>query len=1016
MDSSRRHDAALRRLCASLLILVATCLTRAPIHAQDRVQTIRQYYHTTWTAKDGAPPEIWALDQGSDGFLWLGTGSGLYRFDGISFQRHELARGEQLPSIDITALKVLATNEIWIGYSDGGVSRLKDGRVTTFTEDDGIWPGMITKFGLGPDGGLWVLSHDGLARFVNGRWQRAGTDWNIPKEVTDGLYVARDGVVWLSTTRSLYFSRPGSRRFEPTDEIAGSATVTQTPDGVMWIADSRYGLRRMPNYVAGEHGNPALRIAPPGRGLSMANFAVDRQGVIWGTDRVHGGIIRFDPLRDKHPTQRLTDSDVDTFRHSDGLTAGRSIPVLCDREGNIWVGTSAGLNRFRSSEIVSDPAVPPATAHGYSIAALPDATYITDGNWIYRARPNESARRIQRLSVGANTVLIRTSDDAVWYGNDGFMHRFRANRMSRVAVPLPARERAIHAIAEDGAGALWVAFERTGVYQLRKGVWTGPVALGALPMPVIAASDPSGPVWFGYAGSRVSRHDLTGMRVYSASDGLAVGNVEGIAVLDGVVWVGGELGVARLDHARFHTVGPNLVKPLFGVSGIGQTTNGDMLFNGLMGVVRMKQEEVRKAFADPTYSPAYALYDRLNGLPGVAQQGWHAPTVVPGADGRIWFISNTSVSSLSAEAREQNLVLPQVSILSAAVHGAAYPTTRALTLPAGTTSLAIGYTAAALRAPESVRFRYRLEGLEPEWIDAAARREATYNNLGPGHYRFHVVAANEHGVWNEEGATLAVEIPPTFIQSWPFKVLISGVILLVLLVGGPAAVYVALRARARDREGRLRLRFDATLAERTRLARELHDTLLQGFTGITLQLQAVHQSLHLAPQHAAETLSNVLELADGTLADARRMIWDMRQPELDELDLVTALTLAAKRAVLDQPIQLHIEVSGEARRLDPDIETTVLRVCREALINVVKHAHATTLNLSMSFRERTFELHVCDDGRGISAAALAAAAANGHWGVSGMKERTARAGGTLEIRDNAGGGTQIHLSLPITDD
>lgn len=328
----------------ALLTILPTCV---PVHAQDRSHTIRQFHHMTWTAKDGAPPEIWALDQGPDGFLWLGTGSGLYRFDGMTFERYRLAPGEQLASIDITAVEVLPSNEIWIGYSDGGVSRLKDGRVTTFTEKDGIGPGMIVHFRQDRDGVLWAVSHGGLSRFLNGHWRSVGADWDVPADFIVGLFIARDGVRWLSTAQGLYFARPGVQRFEPTGAVAEHATLTETPDGRIWIADRPHGLRPMPNYVGADRRSPwKERTVPSGNVLSLASFAVDRQGVIWGTDRVNGGIFRFDPRRTPQPTHSLMASDVDVFRRTDGLTAGRSIPILSDREGNIWVGTSAGLNHF----------------------------------------------------------------------------------------------------------------------------------------------------------------------------------------------------------------------------------------------------------------------------------------------------------------------------------------------------------------------------------------------------------------------------------------------------------------------------------------------------------------------------------------------------------------------------------------------------------------------------------------------------------------------------------------------
>lgn len=984
----------------ALLTILPTCV---PVHAQDRSHTIRQFHHMTWTAKDGAPPEIWALDQGPDGFLWLGTGSGLYRFDGMTFERYRLAPGEQLASIDITAVEVLPSNEIWIGYSDGGVSRLKDGRVTTFTEKDGIGPGMIVHFRQDRDGVLWAVSHGGLSRFLNGHWRSVGADWDVPADFIVGLFIARDGVRWLSTAQGLYFARPGVQRFEPTGAVAEHATLTETPDGRIWIADRPHGLRPMPNYVGADRRSPwKERTVPSGNVLSLASFAVDRQGVIWGTDRVNGGIFRFDPRRTPQPTHSLMASDVDVFRRTDGLTAGRSIPILSDREGNIWVGTSAGLNRFRTSEIIHDVVVPPATAYGYSIATLPDATYITDGVWLYRALPHEAARRHVRLAAAANTVLLRSRDGALWYGNGGAMHRHVGSKITRIALPAQVRDRNVNAIAEDGTGTLWVAFEGSDVYQLKEGRWTGPIDLGGLPTPVIAGADTTGAVWFGYADSRVSRHDAAGMRVFTARDGLTVGNVEGLAILDGAVWVGGELGVARLDHERFHTIGSNQVEALFGVSGMGQASDGDVLFNGLMGVVRMDTKELRKAFADPAYVPDYALYDRRNGLPGVAQQGWHAPTVATGIDGRTWFISNTGVSFLNADGRARNLVPPPIAILSATVQGVTHSTASPLTVPKGTTSLTIAYTAAALRAPESVRFRYRLEGLDTAWTDAGGHREAVFSNLGPKQYRFRVIAANEDGVWNEDGATLDVEIPPTFLQSGPFKALVGATLVALLWF-----VYTQrMRSVARRIHGRMAER----LEERERIARALHDTLLQSVQALTLHFQFAVDKLPVElPARGA--LEEAIDRADAVIAEGRDRIQGLRLLRDGAIEDIIAGIV--QRQGFDAAVEVVVTCNGTQRALDLLVLDEVTRIAGEAVFNVWRHASATRIAIDVS-HGTNFSLRITDNGVGIDPDVVTRGEREGHFGLPGMRESARRLRGVLEVRCLPEGGAEVELTVPAS--
>jgi signal transduction histidine kinase/ligand-binding sensor domain-containing protein len=985
-----------RRLWSVLLVCLATVLACPLVHAQHGERTIGQYLHTTWTAKDGAPPEIWALDQGPDGFLWLGTGSGLYRFDGISFERFRPSPGQRLASIDITAVTVLAANEIWIGYSGGGISRLHDGHVTTFLETDGIWPGMVVQIARDRDGVLWAVSHGGLARFEGGRWRRVGADWNVPGDIIVGLFVARDGTLWLSTAGSIHFSRPGARRFEPTGAVTGHATFTQTPDGRMWIADGLHGLRPLPNYPAGESRSPwALKASTPADILSVANYAIDRQGVIWGTDRVHGGIFRFDPRRKKKPTHSLQSSDVDRFRRAEGLTSDRSIPILADREGNIWVGTNAGLNRFRDAEIITDK----ANAFAYSVAATPEATYISDGSWLYRAAPNDTARRFAPLVAATHTLLFAARDGALWYYNHGFVHRVQNDKVTRFAMPDGVVDERIRAIAEDGEGTLWVSWGRFGVYQLKDGAWTAKVDFGGLPAADVAGSDPAGSVWFGFADSRVSRHSATGTRVFSVSDGLDVGDAEVIGAYDGAVWIGGEFGVARLDKDRFQSVGPDRVAPLSGISGIGRTADGDFLFNGLLGVVRMKADDVTKMFADPTYSPAYDLYDQADGLPGVAQQGWHSPSVVTGADGRTWLVSNTGVAFF-AHKTDPNTVPPPVTIVSVKAEGVAHSTAGRLTLPKGTSSLAIGYTAASLSVPEKVRFRYLLEGLDQRWVDAGAHREAVYNNLGPGDYRFRVIAANEDGVWNMDGATLEVEIPPTFVQSWPFKLLCA--------MTGIGLLSLAYSMRLRVVAHRIRMRMAERMEERERIARELHDTLLQSVQALTLRFQLVVDDLPKgAPARA--TLEDALDQADMVIAEGRDRVRDLRtRPDCDVERMIADII---KRQAFDPGVEITMTRTGVPRALEPLVLDETGRIAGEAIFNIRRHARANRVAIDIGHGEN-FSVRLADDGVGIAREIATTGYRAGHFGLAGMRERARGLGGGLVVRALPEGGTEVMLTVP----
>jgi signal transduction histidine kinase len=325
-------------------------------------------------------------------------------------------------------------------------------------------------------------------------------------------------------------------------------------------------------------------------------------------------------------------------------------------------------------------------------------------------------------------------------------------------------------------------------------------------------------------------------------------------------------------------------------------------------------------------------------------------------------------------------------------------------LPARTTQLQIAYTALSLSIPDRVKFRYRLSGVDTAWTEAGTRREAIYTNLRPGSYRFQVIAANEDNVWNQGGASLALEIPPTFTETKLFVGLIAT------MVAG--AVWLLARWRQQQLARALRAQYEGQLAERTRIAQDLHDTLLQGFTGVSLQVVAATERVS-GPPEVIRTLRDIVTLAQQTLTEARQAIWDIRSADLEHQSLADALEAAARSAVAGNGVGVSVATSGPARRMASDLETTALRVGREAILNALKHAAPTHLDIALEYAPERFVLRVRDDGLGMTAAVVDGATGTGHWGVAGMRQRAQRAGGSLDIVTQPGLGTVVSLRLPL---
>jgi len=422
-------------------------------------------------------------------------------------------------------------------------------------------------------------------------------------------------------------------------------------------------------------------------------------------------------------------------------------------------------------------------------------------------------------------------------------------------------------------------------------------------------------------------------------------------------------------------------------------------------VTRIAAEEVREAVRDTTHRVRFERLDFHDGVDGAPAQLRPLPTAIEGTDGRLWFLTGNAVMWLDPRNVLRNRLPPPVQIRSLAVGDSSYAPRGTQTLPTGTKALQIRYTALSLSVPEHVRFRYQLAGNDTGWTDVGTRRDAYYTNLRPGNYHFRVIASNEDGLWNDAGAAMDIVIPPTFVQTRWF--------LALCVLAAALATWMMYRLRVRSVARAMRARFDATFAERIRIAGELHDTLLQGFTGIILHLQSVQGMLSSRPAQAARSLSRVLAQADAAIRDARCMVSDMRTHELDESDLPSALTTAARNAVADTSIEMRISIVGEPHRLERSIELAVFRIAREAIANAVKHANPRHVEIVLSYEPRDLRLRVCDDGSGFSPFDADAAPNGGHWGIVGMRERATSLRGVLEIAGTPTGGTIVSLSLPI---
>jgi signal transduction histidine kinase len=550
---------------------------------------------------------------------------------------------------------------------------------------------------------------------------------------------------------------------------------------------------------------------------------------------------------------------------------------------------------------------------------------------------------------------------------------------------------------------MWVSVVRQGVFRFADGQWSAPDAVPREPAIVITAQA-EGPLWFGYPRNRIARLEGRAMQLFDSTYGLKVGNVTAIFAQGKQVWVGGELGFARFDSRRFVPVVSASGNPFTGISGIVGTNNGDLWLNAIGGIVHVPAREVERMIRDPRYRVRYDTFDSLDGVSGSPIQLRPLPSALETTDGRVWFVMSDGLVWIDPTHLVRNALVPPVTIWSISSGGKQYPNLGAdLRLPVHTTSLQIDYTAGSLTIPERVHFRYKLEGSDHDWQDVGNRREALYTNLGPGRYTFRVIASNNDGIWNNTGASANFMITPAFYQTKWFYTLCALVCLGVL--------FVLHKLRVRQVGAQVRGRLEARLAERERIARELHDTLLQGVQGLIWRFQAVADRI---PKHepSRDLMEQALDRADQVLGERRDRVKDLRASGRGVADLPQALAAEGEQLALVHPTQFRASVEGAPRDLHPIVREEVWLIAREALCNAFRHAGARHIEAEVSYTEAALHVKIRDDGQGISADVLNVGGRSGHFGLLGMRERAAKIRAHLTIWSKPAAGTEVDLRVP----
>jgi signal transduction histidine kinase/ligand-binding sensor domain-containing protein len=1003
------------RFVAPGSILACLLLWCPPALPLNPALDVSQYAHTAWKIRDGfAKGSILSIAQTPDGYLWLGTAFGLYRFDGVQNVPWQ-PPGQHLPSNTITSLVAARDGTLWIGTRNG-LSSWKNGKLTQYAELAGL---AIRALVEDHEGLIWAGTNgppDGKLCEIRNGSVRCHPEMGGVTHGVFGLRVDDKGNLWVGLEIGMWRWRPGPAEFYAVPGLLNDRMqgMTNAEDGALLIATTGAIMRLADGKAEVVYRFPAAR-----RGFRFLRMLRDRDGGLW-VGSAGRGIV--------HMHQGRTD----VFSELDGLSGADIYDLIEDREGNIWVATVNGLDRFRELPVVtySKSQGLSGIPWGGVLAAREGSVWFANLDGLNRLdQGNVTVYRQHRARTGVREIvgsglpeegvgsLFQDARGRIWASTLTDIGYLKNDQFISTAIPGGV----VSSITEDSSGNLWIANRDRGLFRLspsdefEKIPWA---AFGRKDPTVVLAPDPlHGGLWLGFSqGGVVWFRDGHVQLSYSVGDGLGEGRVYHLRFDgEGALWIGTEGGLTRFKNGRIATLTSSNGLPCDAVQWTMEDDAQSVWLMMPCGLVRVARSEL-DAWASPADKSARTVhatvFDSSDGLRSLAVVGDYTPPVGKSADGKLWFSVPDGISVLDPHYLPFNKLPPPVHIETVTADHKAYeltsPAGGPLRLPALIRDLQIDYTALSLVAADKVRFRYKLEGRDADWQDADTRRQAFYSDLPPRSYRFRVAACNNSGVWNEAGTFLDFSIAPTYYQTTWF--LFSCVAMFLALLW---ALY-QLRVQRLVREYNMRL--DERVNERTRIARELHDSLLQGFQGLMFRLQAVRNLVPGRPIEAVQALDSVLERGDKAIAEGRDTVSDLRQSIVGESDIAQALAALAEELAAQSGNgavpSVRVLVEGKQQELNPVLRDEIYRIAREALRNAFRHAKAQKIEAEITYGDSEFLLNVRDDGKGIDPHVASQVGRAGHWGVPGMRERAKSFGGKLEVWSEHGAGTEVELTVP----
>jgi signal transduction histidine kinase/ligand-binding sensor domain-containing protein len=1008
IHNARPLNLSLSRGVFCLFVLSATAW------AVDPHTLISQYGHTAWRIQDGFLSNPGAIAQTTDGYIWIGALGGLVRFDGVKFTFWAAPNGQSLADSGISYLLAGRDGSLWIG-TYGGLSRLKDGKLFNYTTTPNS-PG-INNIIEDHAGTIWVTRYrvnDGkgsLCQVEADKLRCYGEKDGNPGKYAVGLTEDTTGNIWFgckmlcrwaSDSFSFYFK---DQLKNPAGD--GVQRVAAGPSGSVWAALAGTGPKLGVQYYSG--GKWASYVVPGFDGATVVSdvLFVDRDHSLWVGTESHG-------------LYRVHDGVADHYGSANGLSGDTVEYIYEDREGNLWVTTDRGVDMFRDLPVLTF-----STTEGFIGSLVHSVLALSNGSvWVGNLGAVDIIRagRVSVIAAGHGLpgqgvqTLFQDHTGQIWLGVDNTIMTYKLGRFSAIKnsdvthfAPLGNAK----AFAEDVEGNIWALThidvpDQIHLLRIKDRNVKQDIPVDDVIRARYLAADRRSGIWLASAYSKFVHY-----RDGKAEAVISLANEEiGIRSLfvdsDDAISLATAKGFYRWKDGHLSVMDSRNGLPCSALVSAIKDDHGSFWLYGRCGLLRVSASDYESWLKFPEAALSVKTFDALDGIQPGYERG--QPEVSKSADGRLWFASGDKVQMIDPSRTYTNVIPPPVYVEEVIADRKNYLPGVGLRLPPLTRDLEIDYTALSFVVPQKVRFRYKLEGRDTTWQEPGTRRQAFYSDLRPRKYRFRVIACNNDGLWNEEGATLDFSVAAAWYQTNWFRT--SCVAAFLVLLWG---IY---RLRVQQLQHQFAIGLEARVNERTRIARELHDTLLQSFQGLILRFQAGTNLLPERPVEAKQRFESAIDQAAQAVTEGRDAVQGLRSSTVETNDLAMAISalgeeLAADGTIADSTL-FRMAVEGTPRNLHPILRDEVYRIAGETLRNAFRHAQARQIEVEIHYDARQFRLRVRDDGKGIDPEILGEQPRPGHFGLHGMRERAKIVGGQLDVWSELDSGTEIELSIPAS--